>query len=199
MLGSGNLGLVYLMEESRRLTMEEIEKRHPRLLPALGRTPAHRLSARALRRARPGGDQRARHALPRTGGAIEGVDPLAPFSPNAPAHLQRTDGFEHVADIMVGSFYDPELEQGCAFEELISFHGGLGGPQTQPFVLYPVELPVPGEPIVGAAAVHELLSGWRDDAPARVRGRARRRPGRLSEVPDAARQRPSSSRRCSTS
>ena len=62
---------------------------------------------------------------------------------------------------MVGSFYDADLEQGCAFEELISFHGGLGGPQTQPFVLYPVELPVPGEPIVGAAAVHELLSGWR--------------------------------------
>ena len=34
-LGSGNLGLVYLMEEPRRLTLEEIEERHPRLLPAL--------------------------------------------------------------------------------------------------------------------------------------------------------------------
>jgi hypothetical protein len=62
---------------------------------------------------------------------------------------------------MIGSFYDPELEQGCAFEELISFHGGLGGPQTVPFVLYPVELPAPEEPIIGAAAVHQLLSGWR--------------------------------------
>ena len=29
-LGSGNLGLVYLMEERRRLTLEEIEERHPR-------------------------------------------------------------------------------------------------------------------------------------------------------------------------
>ena len=28
-LGSGNLGLVYLMEEKRRLTMEEIDERHP--------------------------------------------------------------------------------------------------------------------------------------------------------------------------
>ena len=36
---------------------------------------------------------------------------------------------------MVGSFYDPELDEGCAFEELISFHGGIGGPQTQPFLL----------------------------------------------------------------
>jgi hypothetical protein len=80
---------------------------------------------------------------------------------NAPEHLWRTDGFEHVADVMVNSFYDPHLEQGCAFEELISFHGGLGGTQTRPFVLHPVELPAPAEPIVGAAGVHELLSGWR--------------------------------------
>jgi hypothetical protein len=73
----------------------------------------------------------------------------------------RPDGFEHVADIMIGSFYDPELEQGCAFEELISFHGGLGGPQTRPFVLYPVELPMPARRVVGAAGVHDLISGWR--------------------------------------
>ena len=38
-LGSGNLGLIYLMDEPRRLTMEEIEQRHPRLLPALREHP----------------------------------------------------------------------------------------------------------------------------------------------------------------
>jgi hypothetical protein len=26
----------------------------------------------------------------------------------------RTDGFAHVADIMVGSFYDAERDEGCA-------------------------------------------------------------------------------------
>ena len=62
---------------------------------------------------------------------------------------------------MIGSFYDPELEQGCAFEELISFHGGLGGPQTIPFLLHPIELTTPAEPIVGAASLHELLVSWR--------------------------------------
>ena len=45
---------------------------------------------------------------------------------------------------MVNSFYDPVTEEGCAFEELISFHGGLGGPQTQPFILHPA--PVRAEP-----------------------------------------------------
>ena len=94
-------------------------------------------------------------------GRVEGEDPLAAFSPRAAQHLLRTDGFAHVADIMVGSFYDPDMEPGCAFEELISFHGGLGGPQTRPFVLAPADLPFPGEPIVGAAAVHGLLLGWR--------------------------------------
>ena len=62
---------------------------------------------------------------------------------------------------MVGSFYDPELDEGCAFEELISFHGGLGGPQTRPFILYPPSLPLPSRPLLGAAAVHGLLRGWR--------------------------------------
>ena len=65
---------------------------------------------------------------------------------------------------MVGSFYDPNLEEGCAFEELISFHGGLGGPQTEPFLLSPNELPRPDGPIVGAASVHRILHGgscWR--------------------------------------
>jgi hypothetical protein len=66
-----------------------------------------------------------------------------------------------VADIMVGSFYDPTLDEGCAFEELISFHGGLGGPQTRPFILSPQRLPLPAQPIIGAAAVHELLWSWR--------------------------------------
>ena len=94
-------------------------------------------------------------------GHVEGVDPLAQFSAGAPAHLLRTDGFPHVADIMVGSFYDPELDEGCAFEELISFHGGIGGPQTQPFILHPAELELPAGPIVGAAAVHGILLGWR--------------------------------------
>src|SRR5256885_9213109 len=42
-----------------------------------------------------------------------------------------------------------------------SFHGGIGGPQTKPLVLHPVELPAAQEPLVGAAAVNELFLGWR--------------------------------------
>jgi hypothetical protein len=159
-LGSGNLGLVYLMEEKRRLTLEEIDERHPKLIPALRSHPhVSWLLVRSSEHGPVALGGKGAHYL--ADGRIEGDDPLSAFSPNAPRHLLRTDGFAHVADIMVGSFYDPDLDEGCAFEELISFHGGLGGPQTRPFILHPARLPLDGPPIVGAAAVHAVLSGWR--------------------------------------
>ena len=160
-LGSGNLGLVYLMEEARRLTLEEIDARHPRLIPALTEHPhVGWVLVRSEQHGPVALGARGAHYL--THGRVEGEDPLAPFSPTAPQHLRRTDGFEHVADLMIGSFYDPDLDEGCAFEELISFHGGIGGPQTRPFVLYPARLSLPEEPLVGAASVHALLAGWRN-------------------------------------
>jgi uncharacterized membrane protein YvlD (DUF360 family) len=159
-LGSGNLGLISLMEEPRRLTLEEIDERHPRLIPALRAHPhVGWILVRSAERGPVALGASGAHYL--ADGTVEGDDPLAPFSPNAPRHLLRTDGFPHVADIMVGSFFDPELEEGCAFEELISFHGGIGGPQTRAFILHPVGLPTPDQPIVGAAAVHGVLAGWR--------------------------------------
>jgi uncharacterized membrane protein YvlD (DUF360 family) len=159
-LGSGNLGLVYLMESPDRLTLEEIRTRHPDLIPALS---GHPHVAFALVRSAEhgplvlgaGGSRRL------ADGMVEGRDPLAGFPPNAARHLRRTDGFPHVADIVVNSFFDPVTEEGCAFEELISFHGGLGGPQTEPFILHPAHLAPPDEPVVGAESVHRLLRTWR--------------------------------------
>jgi hypothetical protein len=161
-LGSGNLGLVYLMEGApRRLTLEEIQERHPKLIGALRDHP--HVGWLLVRSAQDGAvvlgaDDGARYL---DDDRVEGDDPLAPFSPTAADHLRRTDGFAHVADIMVGSFYDPALEEGCAFEELISFHGGLGGPQTRAFLLHPEHLGAGDEPLVGAASINRLLRGWR--------------------------------------
>jgi uncharacterized membrane protein YvlD (DUF360 family) len=159
-LGSGNLGLVYLMEERRRLTLEEIEERHPRLLGALREHPhiGWVLVRSATRGAVVLGGGGARYL---DEDVVEGDDPLAVFSPTAARHLRRTDSFAHVADLMIGSFYDPALDEACAFEELISFHGGLGGPQTRGFILAPGRLPLPEEPVIGAASVHGLLASWR--------------------------------------
>ena len=159
-LASGNLGLAYLMESKQRLSMEEIATRHPRLLPALRNHPhigfvlVHSRDHGPVVLGRAGTRYLAEDR-------VEGDDPLRGFGPRAAAHLGRTDGFANAPDVLVNSFYDPVLEQGCAFEELISFHGGLGGPQTRPFIFHPVELAVPDGAIVGAAAVHGVLRGWR--------------------------------------
>jgi hypothetical protein len=159
-LGSGNLGLIYLMEERRRMTLEEIDAGHPELLPALRAHP--HVGWLLVRSAADGavvlGGDGARYL---DDDRVTGTDPLAPFAPGAAGHLRRVDGFSNVADIMVGSFYDPTLEEGCAFEELICFHGGLGGPQTRPFLLHPGHLEAGDAPLVGAASINHLLRGWR--------------------------------------
>jgi uncharacterized membrane protein YvlD (DUF360 family) len=159
-LGSGNLGLVYLMKEDGRMTREAIEARHPELLPALA---SHPHVGWVLVKS----DEHGAVVLG-GGGAryleedrVEGEDPLAGFHATAARHLLRTHGFAHAPDLLVGSFYDPALDEGCAFEELISFHGGLGGSQTQAFVLYPRSLPAPEQPLVGAETLHRVLVGWR--------------------------------------
>jgi uncharacterized membrane protein YvlD (DUF360 family) len=159
-LGSGNLGLIYLTSSPHRLTLEEIRERHPALLPALCDHP--HIAFVLVRSADDGPVALAADgARLLAQGRVHGSDPLAGFSANAARHLRRTDGFEHVPDILVNSFYDPELDEGCAFEELISFHGGLGGPQTRPFILHPVRFPAPDEPLVGAESIHRVLRQWR--------------------------------------
>ena len=105
------------MEESRRLTLEEIEERHPDLIPALighphvGFVMAHSRDHGPVVLSALGASYLAEQR-------IVGDDPLAPFSANAAQHLRRTDGFTNAPDILVNSFFDPVLEEGCAFEEL---------------------------------------------------------------------------------
>src|SRR5215212_5214089 len=115
-LGSGNLGLVYLMEEPHRLTLEEIDDRHPRLIPELRGHP--HIGWLLVRSAEHGAVVLGpRGALYLDEDRVEGEHPLEGLSPTAAQHLLRTDRFPHVADIMIGSFYDPRLDEGCAFEE----------------------------------------------------------------------------------
>src|SRR5206468_1991589 len=161
-LGSGNLGLIYLMEEPRRLTLEEIERRHPQLLPALRNHPhVGWLLVRS--------DRVGPIAVGRWGtrylsdGRVEGGDPLANFSHNAPRHLLRTDGFELVADIMVGSFYDHESDEGSSRldRDGIGRHDCRRGSVDAPRRL-PAEVPSSARP----GSVHLQLRGLqheRDD------------------------------------
>ena len=123
------------------MTLEEIEERHPRLVSTLASIRTSAGCSSAPRRTDALAIGAKRH-LPRTRQG-RGRGPARALLAERVGAPLRTDGFPHVADIMVGSFYDPDLDEGCAFEELISFHGGLGGPQTEAFVLHPARLAMP--------------------------------------------------------
>ena len=74
--------------------------------------------------------------------------------------LKREDAMTHAPDLLLLSQYDPELGEVAAFEELIGSHGGLGGYQTQPFILHPREWEL-DEPVpLGAPAVYRNIRAW---------------------------------------
>ena len=68
----------------------------------------------------------------------------------------------NVADSIVSSAYWAETNDVAPFEEQVGSHGGMGGPQSTPYLLYPADLPAPPEHLHGAENVHRVLAGWRE-------------------------------------
>ncbi len=93
-------------------------------------------------------------------GEVEGEDPMTPFGPNTLLSMRREDEMEHAPDLLLISEYNPALGEVAAFEELIGSHGGLGGPQTEPFILHPAEWTLDEEVPLGAPAVYRNLRRW---------------------------------------
>ena len=91
---------------------------------------------------------------------IEGEDPTVLFGPHTVLSLKREDGMTHAPDLLLLSQYDPELGEVAAFEELIGSHGGLGGPQTEPFILYPTEWQLEEGVPLGAPAIYRNVRRW---------------------------------------
>lgn len=158
-LASGNLGLISFTAWPERMTLEEINTAFPALVSGLLAHPG--IGFLMVRSESQGpivlGAKGIYHLRD---DRVEGENPLAVFGKNAARHLRRTDSFPNCPDILVNSFYDPEKNEGAAFEELIGFHGGLGGTQTQPFILFPASLPAPEGEIIGAAEVYRICKGW---------------------------------------
>src|SRR3954454_2427340 len=157
-LASGCLGLVYFTEPAQRLTRERLDEAFPRLLPEL--VANEHMGFVLVATERDGAVVLGRdgeHYL--ADDRVVGVDPLADY-PGAVRHLRRTDGFANAPDILCNGRFDAAQRDVPAFEELVGSHGGLGGTQAQPFLLSPVELPLPEAPIVGAEALHGAVKPW---------------------------------------
>jgi uncharacterized membrane protein YvlD (DUF360 family) len=158
---SGHTAMVSFADLPGRVSLEEIERHWPDLLPGLvdhdgvgfllvhsdefgpvvlGRSGLHRLAS----------------------GFVVGDDPLLPYGEHARDLVARVSSFPHCADVVINSRYDPDTDEASPFEPHVGSHGGLGGPQQFGFLTYPRTWTPPGE-IVGAEQLHRLLRGWLTD------------------------------------
>ena len=169
-LASGNLGIISFPHWKERMSLEQIDTAFPRLIPGLVAHPG--ISFILVHT-----EEHGPAAIGKTGvhylrdDTIDGDDPLAPFGAEAAGHLRRAAGFVNVPDILVISQYDPATGQVAAFEELVGNHGGLGGPQREPFVLFPSRFDAGPDLISGAGHLHDVMKGWIEAEQGRGGGR----------------------------
>lgn len=155
-LASGNLAMIYLTQWHHRLTYEEINELFPELISEIVK---NEYIGFILVRSSERGDL----AIGKNGtyyldtNEIEGENPLEGFGDNIAQHLKRNSSFKYSPDILVNSFYDSENDEVCAFEELVGSHGGAGGSQSKPFILYPSGWKVPDKDIIGAESIYKIL------------------------------------------
>jgi len=140
---SGSLAHVYFNISSHRMDLSEISTAFPGLVVKL---LAHegiwlvvaREGQQVLIMGRDGIltiDDQGQHS-------VEGKNPLQslPEPWLAAEQIQRIASFAQSGDLILFGAYDPQKDTVICFEKQWASHGGLGGPQDYPFILYPRHL-----------------------------------------------------------
>ncbi|HLZ69398.1 MAG TPA: phage holin family protein [Dehalococcoidia bacterium] len=154
---SGNLALLYFSDKPGRLSLEAIEAAYPGLIEGL--IQHEDIGFLLVLSQTRGALVLGKHGVRRLDdGTITGTDPLAGFEPSTADSLRRLSTFTNAGDIVINSSLDAESGQVAAFEELIGCHGGAGGLQTRPFLLFPSAWTADDPRIFGAEAMHDFLS-----------------------------------------
>jgi uncharacterized membrane protein YvlD (DUF360 family) len=157
---SGNLAHVYFTEHNNGMTMEEINSAYPEVMKTLVNHPG--ISFAAMRSEQHGAvaiGKRGMYVLETN--EVQGENPLRDFGEHAPEHVKTLMTYPNSGDIVVNSLYNTQTGEVAAFEELVGSHGGLGGTQNQPFLLYPASLgAVEPDQLVGAPSIYELVGEW---------------------------------------
>ena len=155
------------------LPLEEIIERYPGLVEALVRNPGVGFvaAARQFGDAVAIGDDGIRNLI--TGERGGSRDPLAPFGePDRWAgELAQLLSFGDSGDLIINGAWLADRQRVVVFEEQTSSHGGLGGPQNQPFLVTPAWWTVGPMDLESPEALHRFLH--------RALGDYRRRPRRL--------------------
>jgi hypothetical protein len=135
---SGSLAHVYFNVTPRSMELSEIALLYPKLLPRLVQQPGIGLVI-----GREGDDvvvmgPRGELILSERA-EIRGEDPLATLAdrPLAADELRQMARFPHSGDLILFGAWDPHPpQQVITFEDQVASHGGLGGEQLYPFILY---------------------------------------------------------------
>ena len=135
---SGSLAHVYFNVSRRPMDLDEVALLYPHLLPRLLEQPGIGWVV---------GRQGEQVVVMNKAGTltlghtehVEGIHPLAglPEPGFAARQLQRLASYPHSGDlILLGAW---EAGRVVSFEDQAAGHGGLGGPQGYPFIMYPAE------------------------------------------------------------
>ena len=149
--GSGNAAQVYFDLYQRKITLSELEAAYPGMVDAvvahegIGLVIGYEDDGTALAIGKEG--QRNLDT-----GEVVGDDPVAPYAPQS-GHgaasiekriwqIKRVMEFPSAGDLWLISTVYPDGTV-AALEELIGSHGGVGGEQTDAFILHPADMEVP--------------------------------------------------------
>lgn len=152
---SGNLAQVYFNRYSEMITQQQIESMAPGLIENLARHPGIGFVIVQDENKGPvaiGGEGKCWLAS----GEVEGTNPLQPFghAPLRRQQLLRLSQFKNTGDLIINGPIYPDGTI-ASFEEQIGSHGGLGGEQTDAFLLTPAGMKV--AEIHGSEQVYAVL------------------------------------------
>jgi putative membrane protein len=119
----------------------------------------------------------------------EGENPLGIVSePDIAAEqIRRLVQFPHSGDLILMGGYDPGKQEVVCFEKQWACHGGLGGPQDYPFMVFPSETGMNLDAVTNSEQLHEhfLRTYLLEDDPAdelREKGKESSPSGRASRT-----------------
>ena len=158
--GSGNLGQVYFHAFDHRTTLDELNQAFPGMVDAVihhegvGLVVATQADGTPVAYGKGG-----THNLHT--GEVTGEDPLTPYGDVELRawQVRRVAGFPSAGDLIIVSTLYPDGTV-AALEELIGNHGGMGGEQTDSFLLHPADMIVP--PTRSSVDMFTLLNARRD-------------------------------------
>jgi uncharacterized membrane protein YvlD (DUF360 family) len=160
-LCSGSVAHLYFGRRATPRTLEQVEQAHPLLVAQLvGHAGIGFVAGRSeLRGPLVIGSEGFRQL---ESGVVVGVDPLEFFGDprQVAAQVLRLITFPNTGDLVVhGRYRDGRV---ITFEEHVGSHGGVGGAQTQPFLIYPAKMSIDATTISNATDLYPLFQALRD-------------------------------------